>query len=124
MAKKEPPKPPAPATDTRLSELLTARGFEKSPEPTPAKSGALDLSGQGKLVLRRERKGRGGKTVTILSGLNLPPTRLEELAKALRKGLGCGATIEDDVIVLLGDLSPRAKEWLEKHGAGKIVVGN
>lgn len=76
----------------------------------------------GKLVLRREKKGRGGKTVTRLSGV--APDALEDIAKQIKKGLGCGALVEGDDIVLLGSLVDRAAEWLEKQGAKKVVRGN
>jgi len=75
-------------------------------------------------VLRRERKGRGGKTVTLLSGLALPPARLDALARALRTALGCGARVDGATIVLQGDLAPRAEAWLRAHGAQQVVRGN
>jgi translation initiation factor 1 len=125
MGKQEERKPAGKApADTRLAELLAARGYENTAEPAPAATDPLDLSTQAKLVVRRERKGRGGKTVTLVSGLALSAPRLEALARAMRKGLGCGSTVEDDTIVLQGDIVPRAQEWLAKHGAKKIVLGN
>ncbi len=75
-----------------------------------------------KLVLRRERKGRGGKTVTCLSGVEV--TRRESVAKQIKKALGCGATLEGDEIVLLGSLVDRAADWLEAQGASQVVRGN
>jgi translation initiation factor 1 len=127
MGKKAPSQQSVPPADTRLGDLLASRGFAQSaaPSPTaPPATGEFDLADQGKLVLRRERKGRGGKTVTLLTGLSLPPARLEALARALRKALGCGSVVEGDIIVLQGDIVPRAQEWLVKHGAKKIVLGN
>ncbi len=76
----------------------------------------------GKLVLRREVKGRGGKTVTRLQGI-AEPERIP-LAKEMKKALGCGATVEGDDIVLLGSLVDRAATWLQKAGAQSIVKGN
>ena len=85
-------------------------------------AGGLDLAGAGKLVVRRERKGRGGKTVTVIEGL--PFAALPEFARALKKSLGCGATVEDRSLVLLGDLGERAREWLAARGARRVVVGS
>ena len=112
-----------------LGDLLREKGFTASPTPatppqTPPGKNTLDLSGCGKITLRRERKGRGGKTVTIVSGLNLPAPRLELLARELRKGLGCGSGIENGTVVLQGDIAPRALEWLRKHGEKQITIGN
>jgi translation initiation factor 1 len=107
-------------TDTTLGALLKARGFTPS-EPAPAPA-APDLA--GKIVLRRERKGRGGKTVTIVSGVTLPPPALDTLARDLRKALGTGAAVEGRDIVVHGDQTERLHAWLLAHGATKVVIGN
>lgn len=87
-------------------------------------SSAIDLTRTAKVVLRRERKGRGGKTATIVAGLGLPVPDLHRVAREMKRGLGCGATIEGDTIVLQGDLAARAEPWLAARGARRIVVGN
>ena len=71
-------------------------------------------------VVRLERKGRGGKEVTLIQRLGLPAESLEAWALAARKALGCGGAVEDDAIVLQGDLRERAVAWLEKRGVAKI----
>ena len=113
--------PAAAAHNTALAELLRARGFTASPESVVEEAG---LAGQGKLLLRREKKGRGGKTVTVLSGLTLSLPARETLARELKKGLGCGAALEGDTVVLQGDIAPRAQTWLLAHGAKTVVIGN
>jgi translation initiation factor 1 len=111
------------ASQRALAELLKAKGFAETISPTAGLSPSLsreadfDLSNAGKIVLRRERKGRGGKTVTLVTGLTLSAPRLELLARALRKSLGCGSTVEQGAIVLQGDIIVRAQQWLLKHGA-------
>ena len=123
----------AEVTNTPLAELLRAKGYSEKIPPTapasPTPTSAPDqadrlLARAGKLVLRREKKGRGGKTVTLLSGLELHPAGYEEVAKALRKGLGCGSSVEAKTIVLQGDIQERAETWLRAHGATKVVQGN
>ncbi|OPZ86656.1 MAG: translation initiation factor Sui1 [bacterium ADurb.Bin429] len=121
---KKKPIPPKDAADTRLGDLLAARGYATIPESSVPPADESTLAGQGKLVLRRERKGRGGKTVTLLTGLALPPARMEALARALRKALGCGSSVEGTMIVLQGDIAPRAEEWLRARGAKQVVRGN
>lgn len=104
-----------------------AKEIEISKEKNPglADAGSLpDLSRAGKIVLRVQRKGRGGKTVTVLSCSGLGKNQMEPLAKALRKGLGCGSRLEEDGIVLQGDVSERAAGWLGSHGAKHIVGGS
>ena len=105
---------------TALGESLRAKGFAASPDDAePA-----GLASQGKLVVRREKKGRGGKTVTVLSGLTLGPPALQALAREMKKALGCGAILEGATIVLQGDIAPRVQSWLQQHGAKQVVVGN
>jgi translation initiation factor 1 len=124
MPKHDTPSPP-PEPESPLAAALQARGFAATPEaPAPApKKGEIDLAKNGKIVVRRERKGRGGKTVTLVSGIERATPQLEEIARAMRKALGCGSTLEGHVIVLLGDIVPRAQAWLQAHGATKIVQG-
>jgi translation initiation factor 1 len=115
-----------------LGDLLAKQGLKVSdappeppaPLPAPPKPGDVDLTACGKLVLRRERKGRGGKTATVVAGLGLKPKPLELLAKELRRALGCGATVDGDTILVQGDLTQRVATWLTAHGAKRVVIGN
>ncbi|MBK6575807.1 MAG: translation initiation factor [Sandaracinaceae bacterium] len=101
---------PAPA-ETPVSDVSEA------PHPASAKPAAL-----GKLVLQREKKGRGGKTVTRVRGL--PASELDRWATDMKRALGCGASVEDGEVILLGDLVSRAADWLEARGASRVVRGN
>ena len=76
---------------------------------------------KGKLAVHKEKKGRAGKTVTRISGLQLSEAGLQALAKDLKKQLGCGAVVEAEDVVLLGDLGPRVAEWLRRRGAKRVV---
>lgn len=59
--------------------------------------------GDGIARVRRETKGRGGKTVTSISGVPLAGEALKELASALKKRCGCGGALKDGVIEIQGD---------------------
>jgi translation initiation factor 1 len=85
---------------------------------------AIDLGGAAKIVLRREKKGRGGKVTTVVEGIKRPPSALERIARDLKRALGCGATVEGDTIVVQGDMAARIEPWLTTRGAKKIVIGN
>ena len=100
----EPPDPPAPAA---------------APGPEP-----IDFGGAAKIVVRREKKGRGGKTATVVEGIKRPPSALERIARELRRGLGCGASVDGDAIVVQGDMAERIAPWLAARGAKKVVIGN
>ena len=65
----------------------------------------------GRVVLSRETKGRGGKSVTRLSFREGTPSDVPALARSLRTALGCGGTVEDGDILLQGDQVERAAEW-------------
>ena len=59
--------------------------------------------GDGIARVRRESKGRGGKTVTTISGVPLALDDLTALASALKKRCGCGGALKDGVIEIQGD---------------------
>ncbi len=59
--------------------------------------------GDGIARVRRESKGRGGKTVTTISGVPLPPDALKELASTLKRRCGTGGALKDGVIEIQGD---------------------
>lgn len=126
MAKK--PLPEAPGFGATMGDLLRARGLAPTEAATPsepappATSDPLDLRTSGKLVVRRENKGRGGKTVTLIEGL--PEASLAALAKALKTALGCGATVEGANLALQGDQTARAIAFLTERGARQVVRGN
>ena len=111
-----------------LSEVLASvppgdvASAPPEPEPTPTDAPLPKLG--KKIVLRREKKGRGGKTATVLEGLQLPHEALEEMARALRRSLGCGTHVEGATIVVSGAQTERIRDWLSAHGATRIVIGN
>ncbi|WNW13195.1 translation initiation factor Sui1 [Pseudomonas sp. DTU_2021_1001937_2_SI_NGA_ILE_001] len=60
-------------------------------------------AGDGIARVRRETKGRGGKTVTTVSGVPLAEDALKDLAKALKQRCGTGGSLKDGVIEIQGD---------------------
>jgi translation initiation factor 1 len=78
-----------------------------------------------RVVVRRERKGRGGKTVTVVQfpdGAEEAP--IDALAKELRKGLGTAAQREESSVAVQGDIADRVAAWLAARGAARIVRGD
>ncbi len=55
------------------------------------------------VIVGLERKGRGGKTVTVLTGLLSPPAGREALLKVLKTRLGTGGTLKEETIEIQGD---------------------
>jgi len=68
-----------------------------------------------------ERKGRGGKTVTVIAQLQLEQAGLEQVAGDLRRALGCGARVEGAEVVVQGDVRDRARAWLTERGVQRVV---
>lgn len=92
--------------------------------PAPAASAATtperEPKSRGRLILRREKKHRGGKTVVIVAGLrasaHLAESEIEKLAQYLKQQLGCGGAVErvanDTELVIQGDQPARVAELL------------
>jgi uncharacterized repeat protein (TIGR03833 family) len=95
----------------------------KTPSNKPVKRVAAAPPWQpSKLRVRLESTGRSGKVVTRISGL--PPENLEAIASRLRKALGCGATVEESDVVLLGTLAERASQWLDNAGDLRMIAAD
>lgn len=66
--------------------------------------------------LRMEKKGRGGKMVTVVYDLPRNDAFLKELCSELKKSCGTGGAVAEGVIELQGDLRDRVRELLTKKG--------
>ena len=116
---------PQPAATTSMGSLLGGLGFSASPTPEPEAAAPpppptnpLDLSASRGLKLQMERKGRRGKSVTVLEGVTA--SQSEDVARALRKELGCGVSAKDGVLTIQGDQSARVRAWLLSNGAPRV----
>ena len=69
-----------------------------------------------RVVVQKERKGRGGKTVTRVELRGVPADALDAWLQACRRALGCGGAVEDGALVLQGDQRDRVNEWLATRG--------
>ncbi|MDQ6954953.1 MAG: translation initiation factor [Mariprofundaceae bacterium] len=66
--------------------------------------------------IRRESKGRGGKSVCVIEGLDLPSDALKTLHKKLKSQLGTGGAIKSNNIEIQGDHREKLLALLEKEG--------
>ena len=73
-------------------------------------------AGDGVVRVRRESKGRGGKTVMVITGLPLEEDALAKLAGELKKTCGCGGTAKNGVIEIQGDRADTIMAELAKRG--------
>lgn len=79
--------------------------------------------GSGAVRVRRETKGRGGKTVTTISGLAMNTPQLESLLKDLKRTCGAGGALKDGVLEVQGDHCDLILEQLAKRGISAKRAG-
>jgi translation initiation factor 1 len=70
----------------------------------------------GYVRLARDRKGRGGKTVTVVTGLPDDAALVDSIAQTLKRLCGTGGTVKDGVIELQGDHRERLAAKLSEFG--------
>ena len=78
---------------------------------------------EGPVRVGRETKGRRGKGVTVVKGLDLQPDELKTLAKRLKRICGSGGTIKDGTIEIQGEHRDRVVGELERAGFQAKRVG-
>lgn len=93
---------------------LAAGPEEPADTATPPSETPLPKS----LCLRREKAGRGGKTVIVVT--DFPATHsdasIEDLAKRLKQHCGCGGSVKNREIIVQGDKAKEIAGYLEEHG--------
>ena len=72
--------------------------------------------GPPKVRVSREVAGRGGKGVTVISGLPLPAAELEELAGRLKRSCGAGGAVRGARIEIQGEHRDRLVAELVRLG--------
>lgn len=85
--------------------------------------GVSDRANDGILRIRREVKGRKGKTVTTVSGFCTDAEELKALASKLKKQCGTGGTAKDGVITIQGDHRDVIREALQRLGFTAKLAG-
>ncbi len=72
----------------------------------------------GRVVLRREKAHRGGKTVIVIHEFapNISYQYIETLAARIKASCGCGGTARERTIEIQGDQPGRIRELLEQEG--------
>jgi translation initiation factor 1 len=84
--------------------------------PAALRPAAATAPGAPRVRVGREVAGRGGKGVTVISGLPGDAAQLEELATRLKKLCGAGGAVKNGVIELQGDHRDRLVAELRRLG--------
>jgi translation initiation factor 1 len=102
-------KPPAASRpSTARAPASKSHGKAAPPAPTGLKPGVV--------YVERSRKGRGGKTVTLVLNLPLGEADKAALLKDLKAACGAGGALKDGVLEVQGDHRDRLLTELERRG--------
>jgi translation initiation factor 1 len=110
-----------------LDEVEALKNLAPIPEPKKPERTAQALAqpaqpkkARGRLILRREKKDRGGKVVVVIFGFaELPGANavmIADLARELKGKLGCGGSFDRQEIILQGDRCADVCAALENMG--------
>jgi translation initiation factor 1 len=78
-----------------------------------------------RLEIRREKSGRGGKTVTTVRGIppGLGKEKRDRILKRLKNSLGTGGTWSGQNMELQGDRRAEVMEWMRAMGFRPVLAG-
>jgi translation initiation factor 1 len=78
---------------------------------------------QQNLRVQASRKGRKGKTVTVISGFQSTPETLSKLLKQLKTQCGSGGTVKDNTLEIQGDHAQKLVQLLTQLGYKAKISG-
>jgi len=88
---------------------------DQSPAATPGSRSPIHR-GTGIVRVMRDRKHRGGKTVTVITGMPGNESEMAALAQQLKKLCGSGGTVKDGNIEIQGDHCDKVQAKLTELG--------
>lgn len=98
--------------------------FGPGSKPAAVERAVQELpANQQNLRVQASRKGRKGKTVTIISGFQTTPETLTKLLKQLKNQCGTGGAVKDDTLEIQGDHTQKLVEILIGLGYKAKVSG-
>lgn len=109
-----------------LGDLPAGPGDTIQPAPTQAKTSKRGQPNRnrGRVEIRRLTGGRGGKTVTAVSGFKgIGASELAELAKRMQKSCGTGGTVKGGQIEIQGDKREQVAAILTVAGFQPVRAG-
>jgi len=74
------------------------------------------------LRIALDKRNRGGKTVTLISGFTGRNEDIETLTKQLKVKCGAGGAAKDGAIIIQGDVRSKAHDYLTKEGYVKTKI--
>lgn len=94
----------------------------EEPEQPQSPADPLEQQGKTRLDIVLERKGRGGKQATIVTGFVLDDASLKQVASALKRSLGVGGSARGSEILIQGDFRQRVLDELTSMGFKARII--
>jgi translation initiation factor 1 len=107
-------------------EKLNLSGLPSGPSPGGTKFPVKAAPGRnrGRVDIKREKGGRGGKTVTVVDGfIGIGLHEKEQLAKTMRSACGSGGTVKEGRIEIQGDQRDVVAKILTEAGFRPVFAG-
>ena len=110
--------------DKKSENRVVYSEFGTKPSSEALERGTANLPpAQQNLRVQASRKGRKGKTVTVITGLQANAETLADLLKQLKSQCGAGGTVKDQEIEIQGDHTQKLVQVLTKLGYKAKVSG-
>jgi translation initiation factor 1 len=111
----------SPKSDT---QRVVYREFGNAEPSQALERGVPDLPpNQQQVRVQASRKGRKGKTVTVISGFQTTPETLTALLKQLKAQCGAGGTLKESEIEIQGDHTQKIVQVLTQLGYKAKISG-
>lgn len=111
-------------SDSTQSERYVYQEFKLPDNSAALERGIQELPpNQQNVRIQASRKGRGGKTVTVVSGFQAKPETLASLLKQLKSQCGTGGTLKDDTLEIQGDQTQKLLQILTQLGYKAKISG-
>lgn len=102
--------------DGQLGKAMPSSKYGNNKKSKSVSGSVIKNPAKQGIRIRRESKGRGGKSVCVIDGLPLQSAELKVLQKKLKSQLGTGGAVKDGCIEIQGDHREKLLLMLEKEG--------
>ncbi len=112
------------SSEAQSSDRVVYQEFGPNSNPAAVERAVQELPpNQQNLKVQASRKGRKGKTVTVISGFQTKPETLTALLKQLKTHCGSGGTVKENTLEIQGDHTQKLVEILTQLGYKAKISG-
>jgi translation initiation factor 1 len=103
---------------------LSSEGLPEGPLDSPVAPSNAARRSRGRVDIMRQKAGRAGKTVTVVTNfVGIGLREKEELAKKMRQAAGSGGTVKEGRIEIQGDKRAEVAKILTEAGFRPVFAG-